>query len=167
MPISVMTLMEKIETSVTMVMARTRAKAPKMATTPTKAGIRAAATLPKNTRHKRITIGIEITSARVMSAETCLFTSRKTAHAPPTLVLSPLASTWGLTLSKRAAFSSCVVPLNETMTRVACWSPLINVGDGVWYQVVTCWVDPLGSPEMTFWTDSRKAGSLTFIEGLE
>ena len=53
------------------------------------------------------------------------------------------------------------------MTRVACWSLLISVGDGVWYQVVTRWIDPLGSPAMTFETDCRKAGSLTFIDGLE
>ena len=53
------------------------------------------------------------------------------------------------------------------MTRVACWALLTNVGDGVWYQVVTRVIDPLGSPLMTFETESRKAGSLTFIDGLE
>jgi len=72
--------MAKIETSVTTAIARTRAKAPKMATPPTKAGIKAAMPLPKITKHKMITIGIEITSARVMSLETWWFTSRKTAH---------------------------------------------------------------------------------------
>jgi len=53
------------------------------------------------------------------------------------------------------------------MTRVACWSLLTNVGEGVWYQVVARSIDPLGRPAMTFETDSRNAGSLTFIDGLE
>ena len=97
-------LMEKTETSVTMVITRTRAKAPKMATPPTKAGINADATLPKNTRHNRITIGIEIASARVISAETWWFTSRNTDHCPPTVVVRPLASRWVLTRSYRVAF---------------------------------------------------------------
>jgi hypothetical protein len=84
-----MMLMEKTETSVNMLMIRTRAKAPKMATPPTNAGIRAAVTLPKNTRHRMTTIGIEISSAFLMSRETAAFTSRKTAQAPPTVVDSP------------------------------------------------------------------------------
>ena len=53
------------------------------------------------------------------------------------------------------------------MTRVQCWSLLINVGEGVWYHVVTRWIVPLGSPAMTLDTASRNAGSVTFIDGLE
>ena len=53
------------------------------------------------------------------------------------------------------------------MTRVECWSLLINVGEGVWYQVVTRLTVPLGSPVVTFETARRNAGSLTFIEALE
>jgi len=53
------------------------------------------------------------------------------------------------------------------MTRVACWSLLINAGDGVWYQVVVRWIDPLGSPLMTFETESLNTGSPTFNDGLK
>ena len=99
-----MTLMEKMETSVAMVIPRTRAKAPKIATVPTRAGIRADTKLPKMTRHRMNTISMVSPSARAMSLETVVFTSPKTAHCPPTLVVSPLASRWGLTWSYRVDF---------------------------------------------------------------
>ena len=53
------------------------------------------------------------------------------------------------------------------MTRVACWSLLISAGDRDWYQVVTRTAEPLGSPVMTLETESLKAWSVTFIDGLE
>src|SRR5450631_3799496 len=104
MPSRVITLMEKIETSVAIVIRRTIAKAPKTATEPTRVGIKADTRLPKMSRQRMKTIGIEIASARAMSLETVWFTSLKTAHWPPTVVVSPGASRWGLTWSYRLDF---------------------------------------------------------------
>ncbi len=84
-----MTLMEKIETSVTPVMRRTTANAPITAMPPTRVGISAETRLPKMSRLSRNTMGSEIDSARAMSLETCSLTSPKTAQRPPMLVLRP------------------------------------------------------------------------------
>ncbi len=74
-PFLVMTLMANTDTSVTVVMARTRLKAPTTATPPTRVGITAAAMLPKIRKLKMNTNGSEIVSARVMSTLTWELTS--------------------------------------------------------------------------------------------
>ena len=62
-------------------------------------GMNAATTLPKITKHKRKTIGIDSDSARAMSALTVSLTSPNTAHCPATFVVSPTASRVGSTSS--------------------------------------------------------------------
>ena len=66
---------EKTETSVNCVITRTTASAPIIESSPTRAGIDAATTLPKISSASRITIGIEISSARSRSSEVISLTS--------------------------------------------------------------------------------------------
>ena len=74
-PSNVMTLIEKMETSVNSVIRRTTASAPTTATPPTRTGISAATTLPKMIRDSSSTNGIEIDSACARSSDTVSFTS--------------------------------------------------------------------------------------------
>ena len=89
MPSSEITLTEKIETSVKFVITRTSASAPTIASRPTRAGIDAATRLPKISRARRMTIGIEMVSARARSSLVISLTSSKTANAPAMSVSTP------------------------------------------------------------------------------
>ena len=75
MPSSEITLTEKTETSVNVLITRTSASAPTMASSPTRAGIEAATRLPKISSARRSTIGIEIDSARARSSLVISLTS--------------------------------------------------------------------------------------------
>ena len=75
MPSSEITLTEKTETSVNVLITRTSARAPTIASSPTRAGIEAATRLPKISSARRRTIGIEIDSARARSSLVISLTS--------------------------------------------------------------------------------------------
>ena len=92
MPSSEITLTEKIETSVKLLITRTSARAPTMASRPTRAGMDAATRLPKMSRASTRTIGIEIVSARARSSLVISLTSSKTANAPATSVSTPVCA---------------------------------------------------------------------------
>ena len=75
MPSSEITLTEKTETSVKRAITRTSARAPTIASRPTRAGIEAATRLPKIRRASSTTIGSEIDSARARSSLVISLTS--------------------------------------------------------------------------------------------
>ena len=162
-----MTLIEKIDTSVTPVMSRTTAKAPITAMPPTRVGISADTRLPKISRLSRKTIGSEIDSARAMSLETCSLTSPKTAQRPPTLVLRPGADRSSFTASQLSLLASWVAPASVTMTRVAWLSVLTSPGDWVAYQVTVPATSLAGRASSVSVTAFWKAGSCTVRVGLE
>ena len=74
-PSSVITLIEKTETSVKPVIRRTTASAPSTAIAPTTAGISAATTEPKISSDRMITSGIDTVSAWARSSLTVSLTS--------------------------------------------------------------------------------------------
>ena len=88
-PMMVTTLTAKIDTSVTSANARSAVNAPRIAVTPMASGSEAAAKLPKISTSSTSRIGMEIVSARAMSALTRSLMSWLMTALPPICVCRP------------------------------------------------------------------------------
>ena len=161
------TLIEKIETSVTSVSSRTTARAPTTATAPTSTGMAAATRLPKIRIASTATTGSEMVSARWRSCSVRSLTSAKIANVPARSVSRPSACRSSSIASKLSRYSSCVSPSSEITTWVLWPSWLSRPGAAVSYHVTTWVVLPSGSPESVASTCSRNSGSSTRSSSLE
>ncbi len=169
-PISVITLTENTETSVTRLITRTAMNAPTIANPPINSGVAAAASPPKMRINSTRRTGRDRVSAFARSALVCSLAACRNGTLPPVSVTTPGAdaTSAGSRSSNAAVFSSGPTALSCTAAYVACRLPDTSDGARVSYHVVTLATSGRDRTSVSVAvTGSRNAGSSTVRVGLE